>query len=434
MIRYNRAVAQAMLGQEEEAWSLLEEAVDGGFHDIRMLEHTDGLAPLLEEAEWPILESRMRENWQALRPPETISYRQLDPAGQPAFETLSALVDHYTQKLRGATRWHMVSPSAVATPRVWNVLNAKMAGLERYRQKQLSDEERLAADSELLKTVILYEGNTDTPWLTSTVEAISRVADAFIEDHAGDDESCAQAAYVRARAHWLGKRPSHGLPITDELLQESVDLMREVHQTYPGTLMGLLSLVEVMETISSYKGIGDEMIREPLGIVRAEYADHPAMRQFNYKIQAYVLAADGLPDFSLTDLDGKAWHTAEMNGRVTLLDFWATWCAPCRQELPNLVELYKEYGAQGFQILGISLDDPRRLSESELKGWAKDNEMTWPLVYDGKAWQSPAVKACNVTGIPFPILLDREGKVVAAGESAAGPNLRRALKRLFPES
>jgi thiol-disulfide isomerase/thioredoxin len=133
----------------------------------------------------------------------------------------------------------------------------------------------------------------------------------------------------------------------------------------------------------------------------------------------------------MTDLDGRVWDTKQLGHKATLIDFWATWCAPCRRDIPNLIELYGRYKGQGFEIVGVSVDDGAKTDEAALRTWAQQQGMTWPLVYDKQYWNSPIVKACGVSGIPFPILVDEQGRVVAAGQDATGSGLRTALKKIF---
>lgn len=116
-------------------------------------------------------------------------------------------------------------------------------------------------------------------------------------------------------------------------------------------------------------------------------------------------------DLKLTSPAGEVIAISDFagKGKYVLLDFWASWCGPCRQENPNIVKLYNKYKGNDFEILGISLD-------SEAEKWAKgiaDDKITWPQMSDLKAWQSVAVETYDIKGIPHTILLDREGNIIA---------------------
>ncbi|MCE1198228.1 MAG: AhpC/TSA family protein [Marinilabiliales bacterium] len=117
------------------------------------------------------------------------------------------------------------------------------------------------------------------------------------------------------------------------------------------------------------------------------------------------------PDFTLPTPDGGTLALSSLRGKYILVDFWASWCQPCRQENPNVVALYAQYKDKGFDIIGVSLD-------REKDAWVKaiaDDHLTWHHVSDLKYWQSEVAQKYGVTGIPFSLLLDKEGKIIAKG-------------------
>lgn len=115
--------------------------------------------------------------------------------------------------------------------------------------------------------------------------------------------------------------------------------------------------------------------------------------------------------FKETATDGTVVDLAAYRGKVVLVDFWATWCGPCVAELPHVKEAYSKYHAQGFEIIGISLDQ----DGDKLAAFTKAKEMPWPQIFDGKGWQNKLAQAYGISSIPATFLLDRDGKIAAKG-------------------
>jgi peroxiredoxin len=132
------------------------------------------------------------------------------------------------------------------------------------------------------------------------------------------------------------------------------------------------------------------------------------------------------PDFTLNDPDGKPIALSSLRGKVVLIDFWASWCGPCRQENPNVVRMYKEFQPRGFEILGVSLD---RGKDEWVKA-IQDDQLTWLHVSDLQYWQCAPARLYGVNSIPQTFLLDKDGKII--GKGLRGEKLEAKLKELFP--
>lgn len=133
------------------------------------------------------------------------------------------------------------------------------------------------------------------------------------------------------------------------------------------------------------------------------------------------------PDINLKNPDGKSVKLSSLRGKYVLIDFWASWCGPCRSENPNVVRLYDKYNSKGFEIYGVSLDRDRN---SWIKAIEKDN-LTWTQVSDLKFWKSEGAKLYNVSSIPHTVLLDKEGKIIA--KNLRGSSLEKTLEEIFGE-
>jgi thiol-disulfide isomerase/thioredoxin len=128
-------------------------------------------------------------------------------------------------------------------------------------------------------------------------------------------------------------------------------------------------------------------------------------------------------DFTQPDVNGKPVSLSSFRGKYVLVDFWASWCRPCRIENPNVVENYNKFKGRNFTVLGVSLDRPGQ-KESWLKAIEQD-KLTWTNVSDLKFWQNEAAVLYRVSGIPFNILVDPEGRVIA--RNLRGPDLEAKL-------
>lgn len=117
------------------------------------------------------------------------------------------------------------------------------------------------------------------------------------------------------------------------------------------------------------------------------------------------------PEFTMNDSTGKPVALSSLKGKVVLVDFWASWCGPCRAENPNVVAAYKKFNSKGFTVLGVSLDTDKAKWEAAI---AKDG-LTWNHVSDLVGWDNAAAKQYGVMSIPANFLLDKDGKIIGSG-------------------
>lgn len=147
-----------------------------------------------------------------------------------------------------------------------------------------------------------------------------------------------------------------------------------------------------------------------------------------YKELSKLAIGAEAPDIVMNTPTGEVLSLSSLKGKVVLIDFWASWCKPCRMENPNVVKLYAKYKDKGFEILGVSLDREKSAWEQAIK----DDNLTWKHVSDLAFWNSSVVKQYNITGVPYTVLVDKDGKIIAKG--LRGQELERKLEEIFKGS
>lgn len=178
--------------------------------------------------------------------------------------------------------------------------------------------------------------------------------------------------------------------------------------------------------------IANEEVNKLVNELATKFPAHQGVASVKAMLDAQASKMKGLtgqtaPEITLPDPNGKEVKLSSFRGKYVLVDFWASWCKPCRDENPTVVKAYSKFKDKNFTILGVSLDRPGQKDEW-MKAVMKDN-LTWPQVSDLMFWSSPVVQLYSIEGIPYNVLVDPEGKIIA--ESLRGSALEVKLNEVL---
>lgn len=209
------------------------------------------------------------------------------------------------------------------------------------------------------------------------------------------------------------------------LQEESATFQKNFVTENPQSYVSAIILKQLL--LTNAKGITVEEIQNLYNTLTENIKATKEAKEVSTQLYQIGKTAVGAiaPDFSAPTPEGEALSLKDVKGKVTLIDFWAAWCKPCRAENPNIVALYDKYHEKGLNIIGVSLD---RTAE-EWKKAIEDDQLTWQQVSHIKYWQDPIAKAYNVRAIPANFILDTEGKIVA--KDLRGEALEAKIKSLL---
>lgn len=217
----------------------------------------------------------------------------------------------------------------------------------------------------------------------------------------------------------------HFTRFSSELKTEKLHLMQKFVPRHPNSLM---ALYELSNNVARFPDEVTELAKLYNQFTPALQKTEPGQEMATLiKGMSANKIGDVALDFALPDTTGKIVKLTDFRGKYVLLDFWATWCGPCLEEMPNVIDAYQKYHDKSFAILGVSLDRPD--SEQLWKQMIREKHMNWPQVSDLKWWNSEAALLYNIQGVPANFLIDPNGKIIAT--NLRGPALQQKLAELF---
>lgn len=234
----------------------------------------------------------------------------------------------------------------------------------------------------------------------------------------------AMAAYEEA------KNPKTSEAVQKQKMAEVDACEKEMMALAEATInKNLHNAVGVQLFKQTYYEMSTEQVEKILNEIPASFQKDPEIMSIKQRVMKQKTTAAGkkFVDFEMKTPDGKPIKLSDYvgKGKVVLIDFWASWCGPCRKEMPNIVKLYQQYKDKGFEIVGVSLDK----SNQNWKDAIAKLGITWPQMSDLKYWDCAGAKLYAVNAIPHTVLIDGNGVIIARG--LVGEELAQKLAEIL---
>jgi len=413
----SRALLAAERGERKLALESMRAAVLRGFTDLRAVERAEAWVGLRRHGEFLRLQDAV---------PVLLQYERRWPGwdafrGRRAPSSVQIVLDKRAraQKLLDG----MQPVLGERQVRLWARMldRASAALLETYLAEGPEAADRAEALEHLMA---LYTGGADLGWEVLEPKAamrLGKVADlALGRSETGATRAGALVCRALARNGDRDRRGRLTVAAAEDIRGALGDVLAEAPDS-PFVPLAVEGIVRT-EIEAGRESAASEVYARFL----ARHADDPgAVGEAHERLGELALRAGGLPAFRTETLDGSNLERDTLRGKVTVIDFWATWCGPCVDEIPTLRRIAERHGDEVL-LLGVNLDERELMTEEALRSWIRDRAMPGVHVADGAGWESDLVRAFGVREIPFTVVADPTGRVLAVGRR--GKDLLKAVR------
>lgn len=414
---YHSACAYGRSGNIDQAFVHLDRLLEAGYDIPVNLKEDPDFSSLRSDPRWESLVSQAQAHYESMTAGFAVGMPRYDQAPQ-TFTTIEDC-DDWVKEEKSRMRKHRI---------VWTSVEYITARMDLAAQKLTCLASLKADDAEF---DIDLEQVRESAELVSLHDPWSGVADLVlteVENLLSNSPSDA----ARSEAHYLaGLALAMKYPADDDRRLAAYDgSKRHLEKVAEGT--EFYPAARALNVVNQLRQPNTDMnlLGEELTQALVDFAsDTSAMRILSTQYGPETVSHIWPVPIDLLDIDGQVINLADYKGKVLLIDFWATWCGPCRAELPGLLEMYEKYHPKGFEIVSISLDYEDRVNLEAYRAWIAEKGMTWRHIYDGQVWDTELAKRYFVSAIPSPFLVGPDGSLVAFGEACFGKRLEETLKK-----